>query len=79
MNRRSLKSKKFFLKFDIIILSHVIEHFQDFINDINELKKCTHENTLFYIEVPSMDLKYNLDQLQNAHNFYFTKIRFYFI
>ena len=29
-----------------------------------------------YIEFPSMDLKYNLDQLQNAHNFYFTKNSF---
>lgn len=72
------KVKNFCLKFDIIILSHVIEHFQDFINDINELKKFTHKNTLFYIEVPSMDLKYNLDQLQNAHNFYFTKNTFLF-
>lgn len=68
--------KNFFLKFDIIILSHVIEHFQEFINDINEIKKYTHQNTLIYIEVPSMDLKYNLDQLQNAHNFYFTKNTF---
>ncbi len=46
------------------------------VNDINEIKKYTHQNTLIYIEVPSMDLKYNLDQLQNAHNFYFTKNTF---
>lgn len=65
--------KKFNLNFDCIILSHVIEHFHDFKNDIREIIKFSNQNTLFYIEVPSMDLKYNLDQLQNAHNFYFTK------
>ncbi len=68
--------KKFNKKFDFVILSHVIEHFHDFIKDILEIKKNTKNETLFYIEVPSMDLKYNLDQLQNAHNFYFTKNSF---
>lgn len=68
--------KKLDIKFDIIILSHVIEHFQDFSNDMLEIRKFSSENSLFYIEVPSMDLKYNLDQLQNAHNFYFTKNSF---
>ncbi len=68
--------KKLDIKFDIIILSHVIEHFQDFRNDMLEIRKFSSENSLFYIEVPSMDLKYNLDQLQNAHNFYFTKNSF---
>lgn len=68
--------KKFNIKFDVIILSHVIEHFHDFKNDILEIKKYTKENSIYYIEVPSMDLKYNLDQLQNAHNFYFTKNTF---
>lgn len=68
--------KKFNIKFDIIILSHVIEHFHDFRNDMLEIKKFSSKNSLFYIEVPSMDLKYNLDQLQNAHNFYFTKNSF---
>ena len=68
--------KKLNIKFDIIILSHVIEHFQDFKNDMLDIKKFSNENSLFYIEVPSMDLKYNLDQLQNAHNFYFTKNSF---
>jgi len=68
--------KKLNIKFDIIILSHVIEHFHDFRNDMLEIRKFSNENSLFYIEVPSMDLKYNLDQLQNAHNFYFTKNSF---
>ena len=68
--------KKFNIKFDIIILSHVIEHFHDFKDDMLEIRKYSNENSLFYIEVPSMDLKYNLDQLQNAHNFYFTKNSF---
>ena len=71
--------KKFNIKkFDIVILSHVIEHFIDFDNSILEIKKFTDENTLFYIEVPSMDLKYNLDQIQIAHNYYFTKNTFLF-
>ena len=68
--------KKIDIKFDIIILSHVVEHFQDFRNDMLEIRKFSSKNSLFYIEVPSMDLKYNLDQLQNAHNFYFTKNSF---
>ena len=68
--------KKFNIKFDIIILSHVIEHFHDFKGDMLEIRKFSKENSLFYIEVPSMDLKYSLDQLQNAHNFYFTKNSF---
>ena len=68
--------KNFAKKFDIIILSHVIEHFVNFKEDILEIKKFSHDNTIIYIEVPSMDLKYNLDQLQNAHNFYFTKNTF---
>lgn len=70
--------KKFNEKFDFIILSHVIEHFHDLNNDFLEIKKYTRNDTLFYIEVPSMDQKYNLDQLQNAHNFYFTKNSFLF-
>lgn len=68
--------KNFNIKFDIIVLSHVIEHFVDFNLDMQRILNVSHEGTVFYIEVPSMDIKYNLDQLQNAHNYYFTKSTF---
>jgi len=73
------KIEKFDEKFDIIILSHVIEHFINFDEDILEIKKfIKKDNALLYIEVPSLDAKYNLDQFQIAHNYHFTKNTFLF-
>lgn len=61
--------------FDIIILSHVIEH----INDINDLffniKKIMHDSTIVYIEVPSFYNNYKLNKrsIQIGHIWYFTE------
>jgi 2-polyprenyl-3-methyl-5-hydroxy-6-metoxy-1,4-benzoquinol methylase len=66
--------------FDLIILSHVLEHFPDIKHTLNLLKKLAHPETLFYIEVPGvLDLKtryeYNCDflhYLTHAHTFNFS-------
>jgi len=41
-------------KFDIIILSHVFEHFIDLENELNVLKKLLKDDGLLYIEVPGL-------------------------
>ena len=60
-------------KYDLIILSHVVEHFYDFYDELAEIIKYLNKDGIIYIEVPNLDSKYNLDQIQNAHNYYFTK------
>ena len=60
-------------RYDLIILSHVAEHFYDFNNELIQIIKYLKKNGMIYIEVPNLDSKYNLDQFQNAHNYYFTK------
>ncbi len=58
-------------KFDVIILSHVIEHFTDLGTSMSKLKEHLNENGIFYIEVP--DVKdFGMGHLQNAHTYYFT-------
>lgn len=42
-------------KFDLIILSHVIEHLEDFNKFIEYLEKYIKNNTYIYIEVPSIE------------------------
>ena len=67
-------------KFDLIILSHVFEHFIDPFNTLKYLKKISHEDTILYIEVPGvLDLKtryvYDCDFLKyltHAHTFNFS-------
>ena len=67
-------------KFDLIILSHVFEHLTDPFDTLNFLKKCLHEETIIYIEVPGvLDLKtryvYDCDFLKyltHAHTFNFS-------
>ena len=53
------------LKFDFIILSHVLEHLSKPNEEINNIKKYLGYNSLLYIEVPSIhsikDLNYNYD------------------
>lgn len=60
-------------KFDIIIVSHVLEHLYDINKFFFNLKKIINNNGLIYIEVPSIEKKYSLDQIQFFHNYYFTK------
>lgn len=61
------------LKYDLIILCHVVEHFYNFYDELAEIIKYLKNDGIIYIEVPNLDSKYNLDQIQNAHNYYFTK------
>ncbi|MDP2923781.1 MAG: class I SAM-dependent methyltransferase [Candidatus Omnitrophota bacterium] len=58
-------------KYDIIILSHVIEHLTNLIGDIKELKQHLNPKGIFYIAVPDIRI-FNRYQLQNAHTYYFT-------
>lgn len=65
--------EKLNLKYDLIILSHVVEHFYDFKKDLISIIKYLKDEGKIYIEVPNLDSKYNMEQFQNAHNYYFTK------
>ncbi len=57
--------------FDIIILSHVAEHFSAFKQSLKKISTHLKKNGLFYIEVPNI-LNFGMAQLQNAHTYYFT-------
>jgi len=57
-------------KYDIIILSHVLEHFLDPISDLKEIKSHLCENGLLYISVPNIT-NLSLAQIQSAHTYYF--------
>jgi len=68
-------------KFDVIILSHVFEHFIDLQTEIVNLKKIMHKDSLLYIEVPGIleshkkeyyDFSF-LGYLIHAHMYNFTK------
>ena len=62
-------------RFDIIILSHVVEHFLDFSYEFSIIKKLLNGNGVVYIEVPCIirEKPYNfLFSLQNAHAYYFS-------
>ena len=66
-------------QYDLIILSHVVEHFYDFNKELQTIMNYLKQDGFIYIEVPNLDVKYNMDQIQNAHNYYFTKnTLFYF-
>jgi len=66
--------------FDVVILSHVVEHFPEPVADLAAVRALGHSRALFYVEVPgllSIDHKpeyaYRLDQyLTIAHTFHFT-------
>jgi SAM-dependent methyltransferase len=67
-------------KADILILSHVFEHFPDLVLATEQIKMMTHENSLVYIEVPGVaDLENKREYLFNyqlycvlAHTYNFT-------
>jgi len=66
----------FGVKFDLIILSHVFEHFTDLEKELSILKGVLSNEGLLYIEVPGlMNLeRYNsdlIDYLVHAHNYNF--------
>jgi len=58
-------------KYDVIILNHVIEHFTDFINNMESIIQHLSANGIVYIGVPNMD-NFGKGQLQNAHTYYFS-------
>lgn len=64
---------------DLIILSHVIEHWNNFESEILKLYNLASLNTLIYIEVPGLDSLVEgrrhsdiLGDIQVAHQYYFT-------
>lgn len=75
------------IKFDVIILSHVLEHFIDIGFQLDLLRRVSHKNTIIYIEVPGvLDLKnkfvYGYDFIRfltHAHNFNFTKLSLIYV
>ncbi len=77
-----LKVKKGFLddvskKFDLVMLSHVLEHLTDINNVIKKINLIT--NKYLYIEVPGHVKK--LQSIQNAHCFYFSinTLKYFFL
>jgi SAM-dependent methyltransferase len=66
--------------FDVVILSHVVEHFPDPVRELAAVRSLGHANTLFYVEVPgilAIDCKaeyaYRFQQyLTVAHMFHFS-------
>lgn len=58
-------------KFDLIILSHVLEHLRDPIGEISKIIEHLNEDGALYIEVPHAKAFF-LSSLQNAHLYYFT-------
>ena len=67
-------------KFDVIILSHVFEHFIDLNKELEDLKKLMTDETLLYIEVPGILVNHKksyydfsfLGYLVHAHMYNFT-------
>lgn len=62
--------------FDLIILSHVLEHFLNINEELAIIYKLLKETGFLYLEVPGLkSLRNNLDfllYLQNAHTYHFT-------
>lgn len=59
--------------YSLIILSHVVEHFSNFIETINKITKLLEPNGLIYVEVPDIKRHFGIGQLQNAHTYYFSE------
>lgn len=58
-------------KFDLIILSHVLEHLRDPVGEIAKIMAHMNDGGGLYIEVPDARVFF-LSSLQNAHLYYFT-------
>ena len=65
-------------KYDLIILSHVLEHFLDIPSELESIKKLLSSSGILYVELPGIKyIKYSyagdlLLFLQNAHTYHFT-------
>lgn len=57
--------------FDLIILSHVVEHFLDPVAELRKAARLLAPDGVLYIEVPNME-GFCVGALQNAHAYYFT-------
>ena len=66
--------------YDVVIMSHVAEHFPDPIGSLQEVRDLGHPSTLYYVEVPGVmtlhrkpEYGYRLDRyLTLAHTYHFT-------
>jgi 2-polyprenyl-3-methyl-5-hydroxy-6-metoxy-1,4-benzoquinol methylase len=56
---------------DVIILSHVLEHFSDPLGVLRKLSTRLNKLGVLYVEVPNI-LHFNIGQLQSAHTYYFS-------
>ena len=76
----SIENLKGTEKFDLIILSHLLEYIVDPVHLLQKLQRFLTKNGVIYIEVPSLDnvreggYKYDLlNYWQNVHTIHFTK------
>lgn len=58
-------------RYDVIILSHILEHFLDPISALKQIAQHLAERGLIYVEVPNI-LNFTMGQLQSAHTCYFS-------
>lgn len=67
---------------DVVILSHIVEHFLSPVEDLRRIRELLHEDSVVYIGLPGVKwlsrfrTYYGADflkQLQNAHTYYFTE------
>ena len=56
--------------FDVIIMSHVLEHLLNPVESLKGIVKHLKDDGLIYIAVPNI-LNFGIGQLQNAHTYYF--------
>ena len=66
-NRTQFRLEK---KYDLILVSHVLEHLKNPKEELNFIKKLCHKNTIIYIEVPSISMignMYDSDVLKYLH------------
>lgn len=60
-------------KADLIILSHVLEHFNDIGEELNRISKLLSDDGVLYVEVPGLYTHSHSTLFQNAHNWQFNK------
>ncbi|MCR5459044.1 MAG: methyltransferase domain-containing protein [Acetatifactor sp.] len=65
------------IKYNVIILSHVLEHFLDIEKEMTTIKKLLDEDGIIYVELPGVKNTFKtygsfVKSLQNAHVRYFT-------
>lgn len=63
-------------KYDIIILNHVLEHFLNPIQELNEIRSILKDNGILYVEIPDLERPYNWTSLKYffllGHVFYYS-------